>query len=103
MFPVDPMDPIGLCSNPSPLKESQNVVYTSGFTSLMTSLPVTPSGLDCPSDLIFRLDSIGLQVLSTGIWLRVLDMCAANGNVKTFNKFTIYVGIFTEPNIMGSG
>ena len=26
----------------------------------------------------FRLDSIGLQGLSTGIWLRVLDMCEAD-------------------------
>ena len=26
-----PVDPIGLLSNPSPLKGSQNIVYTSGF------------------------------------------------------------------------
>ena len=44
MFPVDPMDSIGPLSNPSPLKEFQNIVYTSGNLS----------GVDCTSDLIFR-------------------------------------------------
>ena len=44
MFPTDPMDSIGPLSNPSPLKEFQNIVYTSGNLS----------GADCTSDLICR-------------------------------------------------
>ena len=30
VFLMDPVDSIGLLSNPSPLKESQNIVYTTG-------------------------------------------------------------------------
>ena len=45
------MESIGLLSNPSPLKESQNIVYTSGFILLQTSGNL--SGLDCTSNLIF--------------------------------------------------
>ena len=42
---------------------------------LMTKLPVTQvDSLYFPSGFIFRLDSVGLLVLSTGIWSRVLDM-----------------------------
>ena len=35
VFPMDQMESIGLLSNPSPLKESQNIVYTSGFILLL--------------------------------------------------------------------
>ena len=75
---MDPMNSIGLLSNSSPLKESQNIVYRFRF-HLVTILPATQvDSTDCTSDLIFLLDSGGLQpqVLSTGIWLRVLDMYA---------------------------
>ena len=44
---------------------------------LMARLPLNSSRVDCTSDLIFLLDSTGLQVLTTRIWLRVLDMCHA--------------------------
>ena len=51
----------------------KNIVYTFGFFLWLDF--GNSSGLDCASDLIFRLDSIGLQVLCTGIWLRALNMC----------------------------
>ena len=50
------------------------------FTLPVSSYDYTSSnssGLYCTSGFIFRLDSVGLQVLSTGIWSRVLDMCRA--------------------------
>ena len=37
----------------------------------LPSFPFSPETLDTQA----RLDSVGLQVLSTGIWSRVLDMC----------------------------
>ena len=44
---------------------------------LMTKLPVTQVDSTVLPVSFFDLDSIGLQVLSTGIWSRVLDMCGA--------------------------
>ena len=41
---------------------------------LLTRLLFTQVNSDFTSDLIFRPDTSGLQVLSTGIWLRVLDI-----------------------------
>ena len=44
------------------------------FTLPVSSYDYTSSnssGLYCTSGFIFRLDSVGLQVLSTGIWSRV--------------------------------
>ena len=43
------------------------------------------SGLDCTSGFILRPDSIGLQVLSTGIQSRVLDMC--DSLIRTFDIY----------------
>ena len=44
---------------------------------IMTKLPVTQVDSTVLPVSFFDLDSIGLQVLSTGIWSRVLDMCGA--------------------------
>ena len=55
MLPMDPVDSIGLLSNPSPLRESTLPVSSYDKTS------VNSNGFDCTSCLIFRLDSIGLK------------------------------------------
>ena len=44
----------------------------------MTKLPVTQVDSTVLPVSFFDLDSIGLQVLSTGIRSRVLDMCGKN-------------------------
>ena len=48
------------------------------------------------SGFIFRLDSVGLQVLSTGIWSRVLDMCE-NGK-----KGKIHFFLFNKNSTMSA-
>ena len=65
------------------LSKNLKILFTIRF-HVMTRLPITQvDSINCASDLISRLDSIRLQVLSTGIWLRVLDMCGEEGSVGT--------------------
>ena len=54
---------------------------------LMTKLPVTQ--VDSTVLPVSFLDSVGLQDLSTGIWSRVLDMCAKS--LSYLNSATVII------------
>ena len=77
VFPMDPMDPIGLLSNPSSPKESQNIVYTSVFILSVTRLPLTQmwTRLYFRFNFSTRLHSNSRFCPLDGVWLRVLNIC----------------------------